>query len=811
MKLTKFFAIGFSAMALAVTGCQVKAPYESISGVDSSKAKPTELTLDVDNMSATSIAVYWDGAAAVEAGATTFTCQIVQNFDDAGDTYNSTTSKTIEAVDDAGNVNDAATFTKLTAGALYYVRVRANYRYSVVSDWVYLEREGAVVQVSVGNGVVISEFVAPVEMTASALTYNSATARWALVGPAEGYEVYVKAEGASDWTLATTCTNSYCTISGLTQLTSYEVAVRAYRTVDGNKEYTDYSESVTIVTPEKPQFGPGIKTAEELSQFFVEIAAQAGSEDAYYLENDIDMAGANIECAPAFAGTLDGKGFTLKNAKILSNAFTSLAGTVKDFKFSGVDLGDGFIKTVEEGGLVSGLSFDATCKQQFPDPSEAASFGTVANFNDGTVEKCSSAIAYTQSVTKLPADTNFGAIVGKSTGLVSECTNTGNRTLDVTTPTSGKYHTMSGVVGLATGKEGQVLVKDCSNSGAISVTFATACYFNTAGVVGSTNIVKQSTEAPVNQGIIDNCSNTGALSVHYISGGSGAYPMCGGVCGSIDGVVSNCWNDAPLSLVCDSESATWTCQRVGGVAATITFGAKNLVNKSKGKFTISALVAGGTAGARGAGCIETSCWGGVVSNCGPYAPDNTIVFEGLVNECEQDFEANSITGTPNHHIGAVVGYATGTLKDCHNKADFKFKSPVAYSRLGGVVGGTKCDVIGCTNSGAITLDMGALATGSTVIGTGKFAGYVGGIIGCNRLTTEVINITDCSNTGTLTVDSSSAVCASIYKNLIGGILCCYKSGTEPVITNCTNTGAMNFVGSIPGISADMMAGVYQQQ
>lgn len=470
-----------------------------------------------------------------------------------------------------------------------------------------------------------------------------------------------------------------------------------------------------------------------------------------------------------------------------------------------------------EGATVSGVSFEASNSLEYAEPEDEANLGTVANVNAGTIENCSSAIAYNQIFAKFPGKpVNIGGIVGSSTGLVKGCSNTGARTIEITAPTKSTFHTFGGIVGFFSGAEGKVMVKDCSNSGAISTTIGTACYMMTAGVAGSTNLVKQLDTDPVNQGIVEGCSNTGAISARYIAGGSGAYPSVGGVCGQIEGVIKDCTNSGALSLKCDSPSATWTCMRVGGVASYACFGATNCTNKVGGTITVDALVAGGTAGAKGAANVETSSWGGVLACAGPYKPNKEIVFEKLTNEAEINFVANSITGTPNHNVGAVVGVATGTLKDCHNKGNFTFKSPVAYTRFGGVVADTKCDVIGCTNSGNITLNIGNLAEGSSVIGTKKFAGYVGGIIGSNRLASEgnTITIKDCVNSGTLKLDASEHQAESMYLSYVAGIIAVVNPSFEPSIEGCSNTGKLEKAGDESKIKiecVEIKGGKYQEE
>ncbi len=133
MKFSKLSAIGLSVVFVLIAACDIDKPYERISGIDSSKACPENLELDVDGMSASSISLFWDGKKAVSEGALSFTVQLTDSLNAAGDNYSSL-AKTIMATDDAGNVTEACAFSKLTKGDRYFVLILANYAYSVYSE-----------------------------------------------------------------------------------------------------------------------------------------------------------------------------------------------------------------------------------------------------------------------------------------------------------------------------------------------------------------------------------------------------------------------------------------------------------------------------------------------------------------------------------------------------------------------------------------------------------------------------------------------------------------------------------------------------
>ena len=64
MKHSKLSVLGLSVALALLAGCDIDKPYERISGIDSTKACPENLELDVDGMSATSISLFWDGKKA---------------------------------------------------------------------------------------------------------------------------------------------------------------------------------------------------------------------------------------------------------------------------------------------------------------------------------------------------------------------------------------------------------------------------------------------------------------------------------------------------------------------------------------------------------------------------------------------------------------------------------------------------------------------------------------------------------------------------------------------------------------------------
>ena len=149
MKLNRILVISLALASLSFFSCSKEG---LDTGIDPSLPVPQKFTYDAENSNATTIAVYWDAAAAVKAGATGFTVQIPTGKTN-GDNYDNTQSQTIST---SASVYDAAIFSNLTEYDRHYVRVRANYPMSKYSEWVYLGLNGGATTFEVGYGFIDS-------------------------------------------------------------------------------------------------------------------------------------------------------------------------------------------------------------------------------------------------------------------------------------------------------------------------------------------------------------------------------------------------------------------------------------------------------------------------------------------------------------------------------------------------------------------------------------------------------------------------------------------------------------------------------
>lgn len=776
MKSIKILIAAAALVSVLLSGCQKE---KVVTGIDSTKACVTDFTYDESMSSTTGVAFYWNGNDAIAAGATSFSVQLAKNpdFSDV-DMYNTLIGRTILVT---STPNDGVMFNGLAEYDRYYARIRANYPWSVYSEWTVLKNGDALLCISVGHGLLSMSFGAPEPLEVKAISESKIGASWGMIGLAEGYEYSWKKTADATWSDPVAVTVTSVEILGLDPQTEYDFRVRSFRTTNGEKEYSEYlSGSATTL---KSNFIM-INAKEDFVALLANGASAAGS-DYYKINADLDLAGESLSTLASFAGVLDGQGHTLSNVAVTGNLIDQLTGTVKDIKFSALTISGCLVGNVAVGALVSGVDVAANSSISFPEPTEETNYGVIAARNAGTVEKCTNAAPITMNYAALPKDKscNWGGVVGYTEGLVSGCSNSGAIALHVDAPGSGTFHTLGGVVGMYKGEPGQSRVLNCVNTGNVSVEYVTAVYFYLGGVVGGTPSAK---ETPGNYGVAEGCTNEGNVYMHYINGGSGAYSNAGGVVGFVEGAIKGCVNRGKVSIECDSDSATWTCAHLAGVGATVTQGAYDCHNY--GQLYAKGLFAGGTDGNRGAGngTGKPSYWAGVIAAAGPYNSDGSVVFEKCTNEADLELEIGTKTETPNQQCGGVFGYVTGKIVDCHNNGNITITCPCALNRLGGIAGGCKYEVSDCSNKGNLTvIHKGTVKT--------DWRAFIGGIV-ADANQAGATTYTNCSNSGKLSFESSCTLSTS-KTSCVGGILGGKKSGSEVTFTGCSNTGELSVTSS----------------
>lgn len=281
-------------------------------------------------------------------------------------------------------------------------------------------------------------------------------------------------------------------------------------------------------------------------------------------------------------------------------------------------------------------------------------------------------------------------------------------------------------------------VQSCSNTG--DITFSVTAGIGAAALGGIAGYSEAAISACGNSGIIQLSAKYGKATAPLGKIASSAANL-GGIIGaaSVGSPLSECINSgeviANFSSI-DQSSASYTRTQVGGIAGSPFGDISNCHNH--GKIYAIAVTSDGSAQSSGSFIFDVGgiSGGSITQDSGDYTKpcDNTSIV------------------------------------DCSNDADITVKLDAAksFSPVGGIVGwpngettGLKCKTQRCVNSGNITMT-----------GAGKVR--LGGIMGGTG------SIEDCSNSGTITVNSAYADSAT------GGIAAFHSQ--DHSLSGCTNTG-----------------------
>lgn len=276
------------------------------------------------------------------------------------------------------------------------------------------------------------------------------------------------------------------------------------------------------------------------------------------------------------------------------------------------------------------------------------------------------------------------------------------------------------------------------------------------GIVGSWNS-SATLSSCVNRGTVRNMASvTGQAGA---SDTAAAFSVLGGVLGITDqkAKVLNCYNYGTVSTVNPGVNA------VGGVVgsdakgSTVT-GCKNYGTVSQNATTILADTS--VAGVLGYALGSSSAYGSL---------------SGCSNEASVSAKGNGKI----MRVGGVSGYTDYyNVSDCLNQGAVSFSNTAAvsgYIAIGGVTAHTYhgCQLSSCRNEGSVSSNKPSV-------------NRVGGVVG----TLNSSAMSDCTNTGTLTLDNSASA-VSTWESA-GGIAG-FTEGTTGVreIIGCLNTGDVN--------------------
>lgn len=637
MKINNIFAIAAGLFVLAACTPEENELSTFEGGLDTSKPTVSDVAYDAVGSGAAAVAVTWNADKALAAGATSFT-------------YELCTDKNFEGVNNASIytiVNapaTAGTISKLTEGEYYYVRVRANYDGLLYSNWSYMP-DG----VCVGKGVVEIVFAAPANLSAKP-TDISFEASWDKVPFATSYTFEYKGGSATDWVVASDLKATKYEVVGLTETTTYEIRVKAFK----GEESTDYA-TASVTTKETSKFNPNITTADQFVEFMTTEAPEASAAATYTLGADIDLAGKTVPAVAEFKGSIDGQNHVIKNLSISEPLFTLLKGNV------------------------SNIVFDSSCKFT---PSGLV-FGVIAKTNEGTISGCTNKANISFSQSEITESLIYGAIAGVSTGAISDCTNEG--AIAVSSETYIKACEIGGIVGYMTAS-----VSGCTNKGALSL--------NAKNISSKSDVIDVTNTLPSLGGIVglsftgfkmDKCDNYGKITVSYTNADDGLTANLnrnqhGGLVGSPVGPVSNCNNYGDIDIsIKNSTPGTALAKEyivcVGGIGGGDYVG----TNDKAGPFANTSYtncVNEGNITVYSDASASNSTVGGIVGWPGQEKAITDIMTKNCTNKGNI-----TVSGALKGRFGGIQG-GTGVMDGCINEGKITVESANAGSAVGSLCG-----------------------------------------------------------------------------------------------------------------------------
>ena len=203
MKINRKLIAAFAMLSVVFGACTSPAP-DVDCGVKSDLTAPGNVVWEESESSKTSLALTWDASAAIAAGATSFSAQVVKpNMETmeegqlhdfiTPDQYDSNTTVVLATTSNyvgSAEVNpeekpcDQVVFNNLQNGKQFMLRVRANYPGSNYSEWVWVTDEaGEIAHIKPGKGLVdpteLDDKLPPV-VKISYLTAAEAIVTWSI-------------------------------------------------------------------------------------------------------------------------------------------------------------------------------------------------------------------------------------------------------------------------------------------------------------------------------------------------------------------------------------------------------------------------------------------------------------------------------------------------------------------------------------------------------------------------------------------------------------------------------------------------------
>lgn len=420
-------------------------------------------------------------------------------------------------------------------------------------------------------------------------------------------------------------------------------------------------------------YAGGIKSGADLAAFASainkgeDISAWRNEEGVVCFEGDIDMAKVKkFPTIKSFGGTIDGKGYAIKNWRA-QNAL---------------------IHELLEGGKIQNLRIDASCVMKAQNKGGEYFLGWIVNINNGTLQNCENHAPLNHKSNYTENDLYIGGLVGSNRYVVIDCRNYGRIASEcVASAEKDIYLRMGGIIG---GGYGKVLPCAtnirCYNYGEV-VYEGDMPNDRIGGIIGDAH--KTTTKMCVNRGNITSKSN---LNINGKSGrswvsGIATYGRRDIICcdnfGDITSTGANEAYAGGIAAMPHSKLVIADCTNYGKVEATNDRPAfvGGVVGNIGREVHIVNGINRGVVRFAGMSPDKASCVGGVVGNI--YATKKAT-FGAYLRRCCNFGKVESQSGGNNYensdkaiHTGGVVGRSLGTgaapirVLDCSNKGEVK--------------------------------------------------------------------------------------------------------------------------------------------